>query len=511
MNNRQIKVGVILSYVSVFLTLIISLTYTPFMIRALGQSEYGLYQTAASAISMLSLLNLGLGSSYVRFYIREKSVGTSDGVARLNGMFFSVFSVLGMIALLCGLFMSNNVKLVFSDGLTPVELQKAKKLMLLLTVNLAISFPMSVFSSIITANERFIFQKVLLLIQQVASPLLNIPLLLMGYTSVGIVVVTVILSVVIWIANIVFCIKVLHIKFLFSKMRWHLFKEVVVFTSFIAVNLIVDQINWNIDKILLGRYWGTVAVSIYSIGAMFNTIYISFSTSVSHAFTPRVHQIWNDTSRTESERNQDLTNLFISVGRIQLIILLLVCSGFLIFGRQFIALWVGSGFENAYWVTLCLIVPVTLPLSQNVGIEIQRAKNKHQFRSYLYAGMALINFALSVYLGQRYGEVGCAIGTAISLLVANGLCMNIYYQTVLRIEVSGYWKVAAQVCLILIIPMVSGIILCRIFSMGTWFSLIAAIFVYTCIYGISMLLFAFERNQRELYLRWIYNKLVHRV
>lgn len=81
-----------------------------------------------------------------------------------------------------------------------------------------------------------------------------------------------------------------------------------------------------------------------------------------------------------------------------------------------------------------------LRLIQNLGIEIQRAENKHQFRSIVYTVMALINLGLSIILCKRFGAVGSAIGTAISLIVANGLVMNIYYHKKCNIDIITFWK-----------------------------------------------------------------------
>ena len=40
----QRKAGVILSYAGELVKILVSLVYTPIMLRLLGQSEYGLYQ-----------------------------------------------------------------------------------------------------------------------------------------------------------------------------------------------------------------------------------------------------------------------------------------------------------------------------------------------------------------------------------------------------------------------------------------------------------------------------------
>ncbi len=122
------------------------------------------------------------------FFSGFKQQRDTDNIERLNGLFLSLFSVIGLIALLCGLFLTFYLELVFDRGFTTQEYETARILMLLLTVNLAFHFPMSVFSTIISANERFVFLKLLGMIRTILGPLVNLPLLLMGFRSVGLVV-----------------------------------------------------------------------------------------------------------------------------------------------------------------------------------------------------------------------------------------------------------------------------------------------------------------------------------
>lgn len=130
MNQR--KLGSIISYVQMALGVIVSLIYTPYMIKILGQSEYGLYNTVASTISMMSVLSLGFNSSYIRYYSRYKEEQDTDSIYKLNGLFVLIFSVIGMIALICGLYISGHLEIVFKDGLTASEYTLARKLLIYL-------------------------------------------------------------------------------------------------------------------------------------------------------------------------------------------------------------------------------------------------------------------------------------------------------------------------------------------------------------------------------------------
>ena len=108
-------------------------------------------------------------------------------------------------------------------------------------------------------------------------------------------------------------------------------------------------------------------------------------------------------------------------------------------------------------IGLLLMGPVTIPLIQNIGIEIQRAKNMHQFRSKVYFFMALGNVAISIPLGMAFGGVGCALGTAISMIVGNGLVMNWYYHKRIGLNMVYFWKNIVSILPAMIVPAVLGL------------------------------------------------------
>lgn len=494
----QLKTGTLLSYVQMVLSVIIGIVYTPVMIRLLGQHEYGLYNTVASTISMLSVLSLGFNSGYIRFYARYKKEKRTEATYRLNGMFLLIFSLIGIIAFLCGIYLTNHLQLVFSKGLTPEEYGIARILMLLLTVNLAVSFPMSVFQTIISAHERFVYLKMLGLLRTVLGPMLTLPVLLMGYGSVGMVAVTLVVSFITDLSYLLYTTKRLQERFLFGSFESGLLKSLLGYSGFIALNIIIDQINWNIDKTLLGRFRGTAEVAVYSVGFSLYHYYMLISTSISGVFTPRIHRIYNEWKEQPEELDRRFTELFIRVSRIQYLVLGLVASGAALFGQVFIHFWVGDGFENAYFVALLLIFPASIALIQSLGIEIQRAENKHHFRSIVYAFMALINLGLSIWLCQKYGAVGSAIGTSISLIVANGLLMNMYYYKKCGIDIPLFWKNMMRMLPGVIPPVLFGILLTKILPMTSFLRMAVCILMYMSVYACSVWLLSMNDFEKEL-------------
>ena len=494
----QLKLGTLLSYLQMALSVIIGIVYTPVMIRLLGQNEYGLYNTVASTISMLSVLSLGFNSGYIRYYARYKKEKRTDAVYRLNGMFLLIFSIIGIIAFLCGMYLTNHLQLVFSNGLTPEEYGTARILMLLLTINLAVSFPMSVFQTIISAHERFVYLKMLGVLRTVLGPMLTLPVLLMGYGSIGMVTVTLLVSFITDLSYLLYTTRRLKERFVFSSFERGLLRSLLGYSGFIALNIIIDQINWNIDKILLARYRGTAEVAVYSVGFSLYHYYMLISSSISGVFTPRIHRIYNEWKEQPEELDQRFTGLFIRVSRIQLLVLGLVASGVALFGQVFIYYWVGDGFENSYFVALLLIFPASIALVQSLGIEIQRAENRHHFRSIAYAFMALINLGLSIWLCQKYGAVGSAIGTSISLIVANGLIMNVYYYKKCGIDIPLFWKTIMRMLPGMIPPVLFGILITKVFPMTSFLRMAMCILMYTSVFACSVWLLSMNDSEKEL-------------
>lgn len=489
----QKKAGVLLSYGQTVLSTAISLIYTPVMLRLLGTSEYGLYTLVSGFISNLSLMSFGLGSAYVRYYARAKVREGEDGVARVNGMFMVIFLVISMLSLLVGGVLVANVHNIFGAKLTAGEVETARVLMALLVVNIAVSFPCSVFSSYITANERFFFQRVINMIRTVLNPIVMLPLLMMGLGSVALVVVTLVLSAVTDAFNIWYCRKKLRMRMNFGRFDFGLLREMGGFSFFIFLNMIIDQINWTVDTTLLGIISGTTATAIYGVGAQVNSYYKTLSTSISGVFVPQINRIV-----AERQGDEKLTSLFTRVGRIQFMLLMLVLTGFIFVGEPFIEAWGGGKYEGAYPIALMLMVPVTLPLIQNLGIEIQRAKNMHQFRSKVYFFMALGNVLVSIPLGMRYGGLGCAMGTAISLVVGNGFVMNWYYQTHIGLDMRHFFRSILSILPAMLPPVLAGLLAVRLCAFRGYLGVLTFAVPYTAVYALSVYALAMNAEEKGM-------------
>lgn len=505
MIKNQRKIGAILSYVVIALNMVVGLAYTPFLIRSLGQSEYGLYSIINTVISYLTVMDMGFGNSIIIYTARYINQGDKEKQDKLHGMFFVIYCIIGIIATLIGIILFFNVDTLFGNTMTTDELSKARIMMLILTFNLAITFPLSIFGNIITAHEKFIVSKAIKILQILLQPMMMIPLLLLGYKAVAMVVVVTIANVICLMLNTIICIKNLDVRLKFKGFDFSLLKEIFAYSFFIFLNSIIDKANWSLGQFLLGSLVGTAATAVFAVSTQLNNMYMNFSTAISGVMLPKVTKM-----EDSKASNKEFTDVFVKTGRVQYLLMALIITGFVLFGQVFINWWAGLGYEDAYIIACILMIPVTIPLIQNIGLSILQAKNLYKYRTIIFFGIAVLNVAMSIPLTKMYGGIGTAIGTAVSLILGQGIILNIYYHKKVGINMIEFWKNILRMSIPIVFVGLFGIGLNMLIVSDSILILAVKIVLYTAVYGLLMWFFGMNTYEKDL-IRKPVNKILAKV
>lgn len=500
----QLRTGAILSYVSIFVTLIIALLYTPIMIRLLGQSEYGLYAMIGSVAAYLSIMDLGLGNAIVRYVARNRAIGDKEMEARLNGMFLILYSIIGVLTVVIGAILYNTVENVFGKTLTASELEKANIMIIILIINFALSFPLSIFGSIMQAHERFIAVKFVGIIRSIMNPLISLPFLFLGYGSIVMVLVSTIINILCLVYNVYYSFRNLKIKFYFGNMDFKLLKEILGYSIFIFLNVIINQVYWQTDQVILGAVQGTTAVAVYAIAMRFISLYMEMSNAFSGLFLPKASMMV-----ANKASNKDFSLLMAKFGRIQSIILLLILGGFILHGQSFVNLWAGTNYSQAYIFVIIVMVPLTIPLIQNLGLSILQAKNLYGFRTVIYLFIAIVNIVISIPLATKYGGYGTAVATAISLILGHIIIMNIYYHRRVGIDILYFWKEICPLLVPFIISLTIGYIVNILLVENSILFFTLKIIFFSSIYFVAIWLIGLNKYEKGLVLS-IIKKLLNK-
>ena len=487
---NQLKAGAVLNYVVIFLNIAVNLLYTPYMLRKLGQSEFGLYSLVASIIAYLTVLDFGFGNAIVRYTAKYRATGRIREQYEMFGMFFILYLIIGAVVFLLGLILYFNVETLFGESMTELELGKARIMMMILIINLAFTFPMSIFGSIITAYEKFVFPRVINICRIALNTAVMICLLSMGYKAIAMVIVQTVFNITTLLLNLIFCKRILRIEMHFAHFDWSFVKEIMVYSLWIFLNVLMDKIYWSTGQFVLGAISGTIAVSIYAVAIHLHSFYMHFSSAVSNVFLPKVTSMI-----ALNKTDNDVSELFIKVGRLQFIIIAFILSGFIIFGREFIILWAGPEYEEAFIISLLFFVSLFIPTIQTLGIIILQARNEMKFRSLLYLIIAGVSLIFQICLAKQYGAIGCAIAVSLALFIGQGIIMNNYYARVQRIDIRGFWRSIRKMAIVPIIMTVISLFVESRITATSWTSILLHICVFSLLY--IPLFYRFSMNQYE--------------
>lgn len=490
MNER--KIGIVISYLNIILHAVIGFIYVPLLLHYIGKSEYGLYQLIGSFIAYFSIMDFGLTAAVVRFYAKYKAVNDKVGMENILAVAARGYGIIALILFIAGVICYINLDVIFAASMTIAELATAKTLFLLLLFNIVVTLTTMMFRAVINANEKFLFLKGTETLQMVLQPVLVLLILQQYPSAVAVAIVQTFLNICLIIARVYYCFIKLKIKIKFHYLDKQLLNDIKKLALSVFVVVLIDQVFFKTNQIILGIVSGTAAVAVYSISSLIYMNYMALSTAISGVYLPHVTEIV-----AKNEPVKKLSDLFIKIGRYQYYLLALVASGFVIFGSDFINIWAGKDFKEAYWITLLIIIPFTIDLIQNIGLSIMQAQNRYDFRAKVYFAMGLFNLCLAIPLAKQYGGTGCAFATGLSMFLGNGLIMNWYYRKVTKLDILRFWKEIGKISIYVMSLTLVGYGLYNYQNVDSITEFIIAIAVYTVIYSFVIYTFCMNLSEKE--------------
>lgn len=489
------KKGAILSYIQVVLSVAVSVIYVPVLLRYLGQSEYGLYQIVGSFFSYISVFESCMSTGVLRNYCNALGSQDKEAADVTLSMAKVIYRVMAALMVVAGVIVLFAFRSFYASSFTASELKESSAILLLLFANMMVTLLGSVYLTILTGHEKFTFLKVLAIIIQVAQPFFVILCVRKIPYAITVSTVIVVFNVLTVLMRYLYVTRKLKIRIVKKKRNRKVIGEIVGLSATILLGCIADQIFWKTDQVILGKLFSTTVVAVYSVGAQIYMMYMQFGTQIASVFYPKVSILYQ-----EENGLQKVSDLFIRVGRATFFVILLVLSGFIIFGREFLLVWVGEGYEAAYWVAIIVMLPFSVDLAQNLGLCILQVKGQYGFRAKIYLLSALLNIITTVLFARRIGITGAALSTGISMFLTSGLIMNWFFQKRVGLNMIKFWKTTIGIISLAVLLtgaacFIKGIIWhdpVSVIQLGL------GILLYTIVYGAVMFLFAADPAEREL-------------
>ncbi len=467
-DGRNMRTGAVVAYVNTILNIGLGLALTPFLIRTLGGAQYGLYQMIGPFVGHLAVLDFGLGNSIIRYVSKYRAEGDEAGEQKLLGMCLRIYLLITVFLILISGICYPYLGDIFNQTLDAAELGTLRRMFTLLAANWAVNMLQNTFASVIQAYRRFTFHRAVILVRLAARATLLLILLSEEGGAVTVVWIDTALNLCQYLIYIAYAVIVLHVRVKFGPIDRALFREVFTFSFYVFLNAVMEQIYWKVGATLLAvvPYRGiknTMMVAIHSAGTQLALCFMQFSVAISGVLLPRATEMV-----VLGRSRHELTDFMIRVGRIQLAVLGLLMVGFFSIGRQFVIMWLGPEYGEAFAVAAILFAALLIPLIQNCGISILQAMNRHAFRSVMQLTVAMVSIPASIMFIHAFGVTGAALGTGLSLIAGNVIGINLYYGRVIGLNIVRFFgEVAHGILPGMIVSYVVALAVARL-NVGGW-------------------------------------------
>lgn len=492
----QKKYGVLISYMNIALNMCINLVLVPILITKLGDTDYGIYKIMQSFAGPLIMFNLGISTVVARSIARFRAIPDGDKREKENTLAIAMMIATAMAALvlLLGLILDRVIPHLYGKTYSPEQLLLARRIFRVFVCVTAVHILSDVYKGCVLGRERFVVLYLSTTVQYVLRFVLILLLLRLGYGAVAVACVELTVNVLVMLAYVLYGFFALRER----PRLWHADRaELTAVASFsvaILLQAIINQVNNNMDMVILGAMVDEARIiTMYSSALAVFSIYNSLISVFSSVYLPKASQL---VARDCS--GEELTDFVIRPGRVQAMIALAVIGGFAVVGQDFITLWIGSRYREAYVVALMLMIPVTIPLVQNVCLSILDAKLKRMYRSVVLGVMAGINVTVSVLLVRRIGFYGAAVGTVLSLLIGHGFLMNLYYHRTIGLNVPRMFREIFRGSLP---AMVLAVVLCfptRLLEGNVWLMFLLRGFLFVVLYGALLWLLCLRPEEKAM-------------
>lgn len=491
---NQLKIGTILSYANLALTNVIGLFLTPFIIRSLGNSEYGLYILIGSIIAYISVLDLGLNNAVIRFVAIYKAQNDKARERKFLSTIFIVYSIISFFVIFIGSILYFQLDYLFKNSMSDEQLVKLRYMFVLLIFDLAVALPGGTFMAVCNAYQKFIFPRLVMLLKYLIRSLLIF--ILLGYfkgDAITMVWLDTILN--IFVILLAFYYVFFRLKITFPikfSLDIPFVKDIFSYSIWTFLYSVTTQLLWNSSQTFLGMNVSTVAVAIFGVGIMLSGYYSGLSGVLNSLLLPRAAKL---TVAASNEKNY--TDEMIKIGRINSFTMFLILGGFIIVGREFIRLWLGEHYINAWLIALLIMLSSSISLTTAFGNSILEAKKKNRFKALFYLITSTVALIVGYFVSKYYGLKGMIYPISIINLV-NSIVMLFYYNKIFGFTIYKFLRaVFFKQLLLLIIVVILFSALKILVPIGTWLILIMYSIGFGIIYLIYNYILVFNQNEKK--------------
>jgi O-antigen/teichoic acid export membrane protein len=403
--------SVLSNWFATIATLAVGFLLAPFIVHRLGNVAYGVWVLAVSSISYLGILDLGMASSVVRFV--SKGHATKDHQGASEALSAVLWVRLQIAALILAL--SGGLAAVFPRlfRVPPAMVLDAREAILIIGVTATISMSFGVFSSTLSALNRYDLRSYVTLAQLAIRVIGVIAVLHAGHGIVAIAFCELVAAIVgngllAYVARKIYP----ELRIELSKPRRDVLLKIWSYSLYAFLQTIATQLVYQSDNLVVGAFITASAVTFYSIGNSLCRYTQQLIGAMTMTFTPAA------SSYEASGDTAGLRALYLNGTRATMAVSLPIVITLIVRGGSFIGVWMGPQYAKTSGTVLAILatallfsVPNTTAASIAFGVE------KHKTIAKWALAEAVANLTLSIVLARKFGLYGVAIGTLVPNLV----------------------------------------------------------------------------------------------
>ena len=498
MRNKQVIAGTLLNYAVLAFQTLSAIAITPFLISSLGDGTFGVYKIISSLIAYLGILNFGFGNAAIRFLTEIK---VNQDIQK-EKEFLSVIKMLNLlaatVAVALGIVLYKIIPQVFATSLTLDEIAIARQMFIVLIASVVVNIINDIYSAVIISNERFIFLKGLDLLRCTLRIALIFLIISMHPSAVVLVMIDLCMSIFAVVCNTIFCDRKLNTRpkysfRVFKNLDKAYYKPVIIYATFFFFNLIVDQLLWNTNSIIIGIRLSSFDAAVYGSGATISAGFYTLTLVIGNLMFPRVVR-----RVSSGNSSKELTDIMISIARAQMLVALFLLTFYFACGRQFIDIWLGNSYQEAWTSSIIIMIGAIFHCLISAGHLILRAKNRQAFILTAYFIIFAINAIVTYLVVTKYGIVGAAFVTMVSFAIGVFLLITPYLHRTIGLDMLAFTKKLLPLFGIAAILGVACYFLFHYIYLDSWGKLIIAALVYAIVFYTIMYLSVMNKNEKEI-------------
>nr|WP_302111370.1 hypothetical protein [uncultured Acetatifactor sp.] len=476
---KQIRIGAVISYAALAVNIAATIIYMPWMVSVIGKANYAMYTLANSFVNIF-VMDFGLSSSVSKFIAQYRA----EGDARKENEFMATVSKVYLI-LDCAIAAVLLVLFFFIEriytGLTAEEIQTFRSLYLIVASYAVVSFPFMPLSGVMYAYEKLIETKLCELFQKLFSIVLVVAALLYRADVKFVVLANVVSALLTLAAKYVIVKGGTGIRVRLSLANMAMFREVVGFTVWIAVQALAQRCIFNLAPSILGIVATSEDIAVFSPATSIEGYFASVASAINGFFIMRI------TKYIVSDEKEQLYQLLLKVGRFQVLLLGMVYVVFLCVGGNFMRAWMGEDFWVAWPCAALVMLPDLLIFSEQVANTAAIANSLVKYQALGYVLMAAVCVLLSFPLSSAFGAVGASAAIAVAYLVLF-VYNNVLYTRKMKLNMGRFLKECYGSLILPILAVgIAGFFLCNYLALpGGWIGVIIKAAIVTALYALTV-------------------------